>query len=272
VTLNPRQLILKVLQGAEGAPLSARQAVASCALFGIRENSVRVALVRLAAAGMIEAAGRGTYRLGPNAVKLADEVRTWRTAETRVRRWNGAWIAVQCGAVGRSDRAALRQRDRAHQLLGFREFERDFFVRPDNLAGGVSAVRDRLRKLGVDAAVFVAREFDAERDAHARALWNGKALTASYVQTRQRLEKWLAHAPALELEVAARESFLMGNDAIRDLVFDPLLPDPLVDVSERHAFVKTVLRFDAAGHVVWRKLLSAFAENEDADVRPAAAH
>jgi phenylacetic acid degradation operon negative regulatory protein len=61
---NPRNLILNLLLGAGSEPLSARSAVASCALFGIRENSVRVALVRLAASGLVEAAGRGAYRLG----------------------------------------------------------------------------------------------------------------------------------------------------------------------------------------------------------------
>ena len=253
---NPRHLILKFLLGAGGEAMSAREAVAACGLFGIRENSVRVALVRLAAAGMIEASGRGAYRLGVNATGLAEDVSTWRMAQTRVREWSGAWIVVHCGALGRSDRSALGRRDRALQLLGFRELDRELFVRPDNLVGGVAAVRERLLKLELDpaAAVFLATEFDAERDARARTLWDGKALTRSYRKTRQQLEDWLQHAASLEPEVAARESFLMGGNAIRQLVFDPLLPDPLVDTAERSAFVDTVLRYDEAGHVIWRQL------------------
>ncbi|MDI1302690.1 MAG: PaaX family transcriptional regulator C-terminal domain-containing protein [bacterium] len=256
MTPNPRHLILKFLLVADGEAMTAREAVAACALFGIRENSVRVALVRLAAAGMIEAAGRGSYRLGANATGLADDVSTWRTAESRVRAWSGAWIVVHCGALGRSDRSALGRRDRALQLLGFRELDREFFVRPDNMTGGVAAVRERLFKLGLDpaAAVFLATEFDAARDARARSLWDGRALTKSWRQTRQQLEKWLEHSAALEPDVAARESFLLGSAAIRQLVFDPLLPDPLVDTAQRRAFVDTVLRFDAAGHVIWQRL------------------
>lgn len=253
---NPRHLILKFLVSADGEPLTAREAVAACGLFGIRENSVRVALVRLAAAGMIEAAGRGAYRLGANATGLAEDVRTWRAAESRVQAWSGAWIVVHCGGLGRSDRSALGRRDRALQLLGFRELDREFFVRPDNLVGGVAAVRERLHKLGLDAAapVFLATEFDAEREKRARSLWDGKALTRSYRQTREQLEKWLQHADALEPDVAARESFLIGSSAIRQLVFDPLLPDPLVDAAERRAFVDTVLRYDEAGRDIWRRL------------------
>jgi phenylacetic acid degradation operon negative regulatory protein len=258
VTPNPRHLILKLLLGAEGRPLSARDAIGACALFGIRENSVRVALVRLSAAGMIEAETRGTYRIGPNAAELADDVRAWRTAESRVRKWSGGWIAVHCGALGRDDRAGLRRRARALEMLGFRELHRGLFLRPDNLAGGVAEVRARLYKLGLDAeaAVFAVSGLDGERDVQARSLWNGKALTKSYVQMRQRLEKWLARAKGLDLEAAARESFLLGNDAIRTLVFDPLLPEPLADVNERRAFVDTVLEFDRVGHAIWRKLSS----------------
>ncbi len=247
---------MKLVLVADGRPTSARDVIASCALFGIRENSARVALVRLSAAGMIEAEGRGTYRIGPGAAGLAEDIRTWRKVESRVRSWSGAWVAVHCGGLGRSDRAALRQRDRALQLLGLRELDRGLFVRPDNLVGGVEGVRGRLYKLGLDgeAPVFVVPSFDSERDDRARGLWNGTVLTKTYVRTRQRLEKWLEHAKALDLEVAARESFLLGNDAIRQLVFDPLLPDPLVDVNERRAFVDAVLAFDRAGHAIWRKL------------------
>lgn len=256
---NPRQLILNLLLAADDGEISARDAVASAALFGIRENSARVALARLAAGGLIEASGRGTYRLGPNGAGLAADVATWRMAEQRVKAWQGGWVAVHVAALGRSDRVALRARDRALALLGLCELDRGFFIRPDNLVGGVAGVRERLHKLGVeeDAVVFLASELDAAREKQARALWDGKALTKSYRQTRQKLEKWLQRAAALEPEVAARESFLLGNEAIRQLVFDPLLPEPLVDSGERHAFALAVQQFDRAGHEIWRRLWQA---------------
>jgi phenylacetic acid degradation operon negative regulatory protein len=48
--------------------------------------------------------------------------------------------------------------------------------------------------------------------------------------------------------------YRVGDQAIRNLVFDPLLPEPLVDVAARADFTNTVLRFDAAGHHIWREL------------------
>jgi len=252
---NPRHLILNLLLGAGGEPLPARTAVASCALFGIRENSARVALARLAAAGLVEPAARGAYRLGPNAAQLAADVATWRDAGRRTRDWDGGWIAAHAGPLGRSDRAALRARDRALGLLGLRELDRGLFLRPDNLAGGVDAARERLVRLGLEptAAVFVARGFDPDREHRARALWDGAALNRGYRATRARLDEWLARAHVLDLDVAAREAFQLGHDAIRQLVFDPLLPAPLVDAGARARFIDAVVRFDAAGHAIWQR-------------------
>lgn len=253
-----RKLILDLLLGSEGRPLSARDAVTSCGWFGIRENNVRVALVRLSADGLIEAADRGSYRLSARAHELADDVAAWRTAEQRVRPWTGGYIAVHSGALGRTDRAALRRRDRALELLGLRELDRGLHVRPDNIEHSAEAVRERLHRLGLerDAAVFVASGFDAARMARISKLWDGKALNRSYQRQREALEAWMARAPALDPVTAAREAFLNGGSAIRAVVFDPLLPEPLVDTEARRAFVETVRRYDRFGHAIWQRVLA----------------
>lgn len=64
----------------------------------------------------------------------------------------------------------------------------------------------------------------------------------------------MQRAAKLEPEVAARESLLMGRHAIRQIVFDPLLPAPMVDVDARHAFVETVRAYDRAGQAIWRQV------------------
>lgn len=255
---NPRHLILNLLLGAGGEALPASDAVAACALFGVSENSTRVALARLAATGFVALAGRGAYRLGPQAAGLAADVSRWRDAEQRVCDWQGGWIAVHVAGLGRSHRATLRSRERALGLLGLVEFERGLHLRPDNLAGGVHAVRSRLAALGLEPAapVFVARDFDAAGDQRARRLWDGAALTRHYRDTHQRLADWLAGAGALAPAVAARESFVLGHDAIRALVFDPLLPAPLVDVAARRHFAATVRQFDTAGQAIWQRFFA----------------
>jgi phenylacetic acid degradation operon negative regulatory protein len=255
--LNPKRLILSLLRARDGEPLSTRDATAAAAVFGIRENHLRVALVRLGAAGLIEAAGRGSYRLAPSAELLAEEVGQWHAADERVCPWDGGWLMVSTGGLGRSDRPAMQARERALAMLGFRELAPTLYLRPDNLLGHAAAVRARLLKLGLDdsAPVFAARDFDPVREQRARQLWDADELNASYLGTRQKLEAWMARAGQIDLDVAARESYLLGNDAIRQLVFDPLLPEPLVDVAARRACIQAVQAFDQLGHGIWQRLL-----------------
>ena len=251
-----KRLILGLLLAREGAPLGVREAIAACELFSITENNVRVALVRLASEGKIESRGRGAYGLGPAAQTTASEVTHWHEAEQRLQDWTGAYICIHTGALGRSDRKALRQRERALTMLGLRELERGLYLRPDNLSGGVSEVRRRLTSLGleVEAAIFIAHDFDPQRQQRIADLWDCDALNALYRNQQQRLQDWMAHCAELELEVAAREAYMMGGNAIRQLVFDPWLPEPMVDAEARHHFLQTVKQFDETGKAIWARL------------------
>jgi phenylacetic acid degradation operon negative regulatory protein len=258
---NARRLILNLLLVAEGGMLSVAEAAKACALFDISENNVRVTLARLSQSDMVEAVGRGAYRLGPASRDLGADVAAWRSAEDRLRPWTGHWIAVSTGGLARSDRKALRARERALSMLGMRELGHGLYVRPDNFSDGVAAVRDRLLKLGLgaDAAVFRASELDAARQALAEGLWPAGEITQGYEDGCHRLDGWLAASAELALDAAARESFLIGDDAIRRIVFDPLLPAPLIDEAARHAFIETVKRFDDAGRIIWMKFLATAA-------------
>lgn len=254
--VNPKRLILGLLLAAEGEPLSAREAISACALFGISEGNARVVLLRLSAEGSIESVDRGLYRLSGAAHQLADEVSLWRTAGQRLRDWQGGYVVAHTSALRRGDRSRVHQRERALQMLGFRELEPGLQIRPDNIEADLDALRQRLYAAGLEAtaAVFSAADFDKERRVRIAALWDGKALNRSYRALRKQLEDWMARADALDLDVAMRESFLMGGRAIREVVFDPLLPEPMIDAQARAAFFDTVRRFDATGQRIWRQL------------------
>ncbi|MBZ2190101.1 PaaX family transcriptional regulator [Alcanivorax sp. JB21] len=257
--LNPKDLILTLLLAADDRELEAREAVSACALFGVRANSVRVALVRLNAAGLIEAVGRGSYRLGAKAVGLAGELGLWKQAEARIRPWQGDWLMVHTGELKRSDKPAMNRRQRALRLAGFEALQRDIYLRPDNLVEDIAALRQRLQRLGLDAEALVwrAQALDPASEAQARTLWDGPALTAQYRESTRRIREWLAKMPALDLDEAARESFLLGNAVIRQMIYDPLLPDPLVDSAARRDCLAAVQDIDEVGHDIWRRLRDA---------------
>ena len=193
---SAKRIVLELLTAAHPNESPVAQLVRACDVVGVDDNNVRVILARLVAAGTVELAGRGVYRLGRAARPLTEQVLSWRELDKQVRRWDGGWAFVQLAHLSRSDRAALRRRERALRLLGFRELERGLAVRPDNLVGGVAGLRDRLVALGVDDQAIVTRasELDDATEARARRLWDAERLTQSYRQTAERIERWLVAA------------------------------------------------------------------------------
>jgi phenylacetic acid degradation operon negative regulatory protein len=255
--LNARHLILDLLLASDHHQVSVREAITACGIFAISENSVRVALVRLSADGLVQAAGRGHYRLGPQALDLAGDVATWRSAEQRLRPWHGDWMTVFTANLGRTNRTALKRRERALTMLGFRELEQGLHVRPNNLESNPEAVLKRLHTLGLEPEARLCLSQQWSDEAALTSLWDTTRLNADYRYWQQSLETWMQNAQELDAETAARESFLLGGQAIRHVVFDPLLPDSFIDSQARLAFVASVRRFDKVGHQIWQTLYAS---------------
>jgi len=255
--LNARHLILDLLLASDHHQVSVREAITACGIFAISENSVRVALVRLSADGLVQAAGRGHYRLGPQALDLAGDVATWRSAEQRLRPWHGDWMTVFTANLGRTNRTALKRRERALTMLGFRELEQGLHVRPNNLESNPEAVLKRLHTLGLEPEARFCLSQQWSEEAVLTSLWDTTRLNADYRYWQQSLETWMQNAQELDAETAARESFLLGGQAIRHVVFDPLLPDSFIDSQARLAFVASVRRFDKVGHQIWQTLYAS---------------
>ena len=256
---SARELLLKLLvarANRANRALDAADAIRACALFGITANSVRVALNRLLVSGLVESVGRGQYRLGPAGAATGREVAQWRQVADRLQPWDGSWVLA---LPPRGERKAMRDGQRALDMLGFRALDAGLYVRPDNLAGSVPRMRERLLDLGLDANAHVlqARELDATREAQARRLWDTKAIAAGYTRTQRLLQASLARLPQLAPDEAARLAWHDGDAAIRQLVFDPLLPEPLVSTATRDAFIASVVAYDQAGLLIWRRVLDA---------------
>jgi phenylacetic acid degradation operon negative regulatory protein len=250
---SPRSLVLDLVSTLRGDSMPVGALVAAGALFGIPENGVRVAIARLFAGGALARDERGRYRLGPAVAALGERVVAWRRLEERVGRWEGGWVAVHAAALPRGRSSAAARAARSLRLLGFAPFARDLALRPDNLRGGVAAVRAELHALGLPAGtpVFALSELDAAADARARGLWDVAALRAGYAKSRLALARSEARLARATEEAAMVESFQLGGRVIRELVSDPLLPEPLLPAAERHALVAALRRYDRAGRRAW---------------------
>ena len=59
----------------------------------------------------------------------------------------------------------------------------------------------------------------------------------------------------LPLNDSVREAFLLGREGIRQVVLDPLLPEPLVDEEKRSALVGTLRDYCDKGLNLWTRFL-----------------
>ena len=255
--VTPKSLILDLLSTAPQSGMPVGALVAAGHLFGISENSSRVTLARLRAARLIEQDERGRYRLADAAVPVGKQVTSWRDVERRVRAWDGSWIGVHTAGVQRSERRAHRHGERALRLLGFEPFDASLHLRPDNLVGGVAAVRQQLYELGLNAksVVFGLHDLGATAERRAWRLWDTAALRREYRTSLAALRKSERRLAALPSHTALVESFQLGGRVIRQIVLDPLLPEPLVPTNERTALVEAMCRYDRAGRQCWSAFL-----------------
>jgi phenylacetic acid degradation operon negative regulatory protein len=256
-----RSFVLDLLSTLRRGTMPVAALVEAAALFDIPENSVRVALTRLLGAGRIERDERGRYRLGEEAGPVARHVTSWRRLGGRTREWNGAWVTVLEGAAGtRAERPARRRRARALEFLGFRTLAPGISLRPDNLRGGVSGLGESLRALGLPEGDGIAelRNLDAASDARARELWDVAGLERSYRGLTDELRRSRNRLKTLANPEAMVESFLLGGRALRQLVFDPLLPEAIAPAEARAELLETMRDYDVLGRTAWAEFLTRY--------------
>jgi phenylacetic acid degradation operon negative regulatory protein len=256
---TPKHLILDLLSSTRGRAVPVKALVAAGALFGITPQSVRVALTRLRERGTIARNERGQYGIAAAAVPVQRHVGGWARLAERIVAWQGGWIGVHTAGLPQRDRTGRRRRERALHFLGFRRLEAQLFVRPDNLAGGIEAVRSELHALGLEraASIFAMSQLDAATEARARGLWDARALRDAYRRTGAALARSARRLTRLPSGQAMVESFALGGSAIRQLALDPLLPEPLVPAAERAALIAVMRDYDRRGRACWRPLMQA---------------
>jgi phenylacetic acid degradation operon negative regulatory protein len=212
--LTARSVVLSTLLGYHPPALPVRALVRVGGLFGMAEQTIRVALTRMVATGDVTA-DDGVYQLNSRLVRRPAQQEEG--CSPRLNAWDGRWEMAVVTAVSRSlpDRVALRKAMAALRLAEFRE---GVWIRPDNLIrepGGLSWP-DADRVAG-QCAFFDSRPA-VEPAALARALWD--------------LDGWAVEAVRLhrELDVAAslKDGFIVIAEALRHLLIDPYLPAELL--------------------------------------------
>jgi len=257
--VSARSLVLSLMSGAGAGAQTIARLIAAAALFGIEAATLRVAVTRLLKDDLLESPERGVYMPGPKARALTRRLRDWQNVRDRMVAWNGDWLVAMTHQLGRTDRKQLRARERALALFGYRETEAALWVRPANLANALEDHRKDLTGIGADEAIMLMRVSDTAMapKPHWPSLWSPDDLARVYAAAISAMQESLARLARLSADEAARETLLVGQEVIRLINLDPLLPPELGDQQGFFRMVDQMRAYNEAGQECWRRYNAA---------------
>jgi len=256
---NAKRLILSLLSAPSLQTIEVSALVRWGTLFDIEPAATRVAVGRMAKQGLISAVARGVYSIGPEGSLIAQTASQWAQVERRTKPWLGGWIVVHTAHLGRTDKTALRARERAFRLTGFAELVSGLWCRPDNFAQTLELTRQRLLSLGLEATAVI-MQVAALPGVDANdlfALWPRKVIEANYREHKVAMTSSLNRLSGLDAATAARETFLIGEAVIRCINADPLLPAQMVDTGARQQLVAQMVDYNEQGRAAWAEFMQA---------------
>ena len=257
LNLSAPEFVLSLLDSAPNVEIRVASLVAAAAAFDIDSRAVRVALARLAKQGILNALERGVYRAGRRGHGVQQAVASWATAEATLKPWDGQWLAVYQGQLKRTDKTAVRARERALRMKGFQAIDAGLAVRPANLRADLANVHAELVDLGLDPDGRLLVIAEAQPGVEFGSLWDREALEARYRQHLSAMAGSTAAIAKQDAVSAARETLLVGRAVTRDIVLDPLLPKQLVDTGLRQRMITAMKRYDRLGKRCWRTFYTA---------------
>jgi phenylacetic acid degradation operon negative regulatory protein len=253
---SAQRIALALLGASRGRALSAPVLVGAADILGVSGNAMRVALSRLAAGGDVVVEERGSYALSPSRLGAVAHVRTFRTGFAARVAWHGGFLGVLTGELPRRNAALVARRERALDLAGFRYFAHGLWARPDNLEGGRVVVGAHLARLGLDPdAEVIALELDAGQVRRLEKSWNVAADASKARTLTDRVQRFMTSLEKKPLRKVAAESFWLGDEVLRFLARDPLLPEAMADPSPRRELADAMSALDERGYAAWQSLL-----------------
>lgn len=252
--ISARALLLDLFAAGVRNSLSSHEIKRTGQAFGLSELALRTALTRLRAEGKLCAVARGVYTCGAIEDPIRERAAMWWKYPARRIIWDGSWIGAAIKPTS-LPRTAWRRTQWALEFNGFRQESAGLWVRPNNLAGGVGQMAPDLVAFGAAQALMVFR-MDGIAPRHAGrlgGLWDLDALAREHEQTIGTLQRSLASLD--EADSAAVETLLVGRQAIRLILRDPLLPSEISGDVSPDRLVEMMMAYDRVGREAWARFM-----------------
>ncbi len=268
--LTPKNIIIDVLRIVGSPALSNKALLEIGALFGYKQNAMRVATTRLVSAATIEKLQRSDsdnkptshYRLSPDSDPLSLFIEEWRLGEDRLKAWQGNhWLL--CHLPTNPNRSQRTQSLRALTLLGFRQGPDKLWMRPDNLAKPFEQLEAQLRQFGLEPTALLIATSKLQKGVceQWQVQWANQQSRLNYQQhfteITAELNNSQARLTSMPAKEAMTESFRLGGNAINLLVKDPLLPTQIENPKARETLCRVMRAYDATARTIWQQKIDA---------------
>jgi phenylacetic acid degradation operon negative regulatory protein len=251
---SAQKLILDVLKLNQPYHSNVRNIIQLGDVFDISENTMRVTLTRLCRSGLIDSPKRGFYKITPKATEVEQELWNWRQRQDIVQDWHGDYVMLSCEKTPQQDSITHKKNQKYLKLMGFAVFERSLYIRPNNLVYPPNTIKEKLIKLGITTpfTIFIAQGFELGDEQLIQKLWQPAQINQYYIEHTHKMRHWMMHQHLYSQRQLIQESYLICQDAIRHIFFDPLLPEPYIITQKRQDFLEMTIRFEHNGINLWR--------------------
>ncbi len=252
-----KRLILSLLSQPNLRNIEIKQLIKWGDLFGHDSSTIRVEAGRLTKQRILDNHQRGMYSIGKEGIFLQRTAAGWRTIQNRIGPWQGDWLCLHIAHLGRSHKPTVRMRDRAFHLMGFKKLVAGLWCRPNNFIAPLRDTYERLVELGLEPDAILLKMDKAllTPQHNPLTLWPRCVTEKQYRRVINVLTHSQNRLNQLDQTAAMRESFLVGEYAIRQINADPLLPDEMINTDLRHQMITAMKAYDRYSHPLWVQFL-----------------
>jgi len=249
-------LILAVLHAVSMEKVPQHMLIQIGEYMGLSADVIKLSLDDLIKRDYIESDDDLAYSILPKRTLFSQHFEQWRLSEKRRIPWDGSWIV--CELPKAPENTSDRKKSLwALGLLGFRKSDRGM-LRPNNLLGGIDALRIKLSIFGIEdsAELYSINDYSEYIQDHLKTnIWPIDQLNEKYDQNYLKVETGLEMINGTVSKTVLIYALKTGYEGITLLATDPLLPEEMQDPSSRIKLTRIMKEYESLGKKYWEHVI-----------------
>lgn len=223
---------------------------------GLGSDAVKAALDNLIRRNYITINNDNAYSILPHRSLFSQHFEQWRLSEKRRIPWDKSWVVCEL-PDSTTDELARKRSLWALNLLGFKKSFKGI-IRPNNLLGGIDALRMKLKVFGIEksADLHTLNDLPEKIQTHLETqVWPVKELNQNYEDVFLKVETGYAMIRGRVSQSVLVYALKVGYEAVTTLAIDPLLPESMQDPAPRIKLTRILKEYEVLGKKYWEHVI-----------------